>query len=241
MIRWALWRAIRIGESMGFHLPGSLDQYLRRLLQRANIGTVFDVGANRGDYGAHLRRLGYRGRIISFEPVSSTYAELTHRARHDPLWTTHQYALGKSEEVREIHIPPLDNLASLLKPSTFSLAQFGTAAQVARTERVTVRRLDAVFSACVNGRGGGVLLKVDAQGTDLDVVEGALDVLPKIAAIQLEVNVTPLYDGASSLPDSARRLGELGYDLGALFPVLFAKPDDLRLVDADCFFVRRPS
>src|SRR6185503_4175420 len=167
---------------------------------------VFDVGAHRGEYGARLRTLGYRGRIVSFEPVAATYQQLGRRAARDPQWRTHQFALGVANQECDMHIPPADDLASLLKPSDYSLNYFGASAAVVRTERVQVRRLDGIFSEAVNGHRGGVLLKVDAQGTDLDVVEGARPVLPRIVAIQLELNVIPLYDAQSSLSTATQRL-----------------------------------
>src|SRR5271166_2750310 len=44
------------------------DAALRQILMQLGISVVFDVGAHVGGYGSRLRALGYRGRIISFEP-----------------------------------------------------------------------------------------------------------------------------------------------------------------------------
>lgn len=45
-------------------------EHLVGLLERYQIETVLDVGANEGQFGAALRHSGYHGRLISFEPAS---------------------------------------------------------------------------------------------------------------------------------------------------------------------------
>ncbi|MEU0217078.1 FkbM family methyltransferase, partial [Streptomyces sp. NPDC006265] len=58
-----------------------------QLILRSRIDVVLDVGANRGQYAAMLRRFGYRGRIVSFEPLHEPLRTLRRRAAADPLWT----------------------------------------------------------------------------------------------------------------------------------------------------------
>src|SRR5881392_2722193 len=63
-------------------------------ISRYNINVVIDVSANEGQFGSSLRRNGFTGRIISFEPVSHVFDGLMRTAVRDPNWQSYNYALG---------------------------------------------------------------------------------------------------------------------------------------------------
>lgn len=48
-----------------------------------DVDAVVDVGANAGQYGELLRASGFRGRLISLEPVGEAFEQLLRRARAD--------------------------------------------------------------------------------------------------------------------------------------------------------------
>lgn len=79
----------RFGYDLKRAEPNLLD-----FLNTSNVDCVFDVGANAGQFGRRLRDRGYKGRITSFEPVASAFAQLQHEARGDKLWELHHTALG---------------------------------------------------------------------------------------------------------------------------------------------------
>src|SRR4051812_33807090 len=64
------------------------------LMRSQGIQLVLDVGANRGQYGESLRTSGYKGRIISFEPLDAAYAALEARTAADPLWECRRIGLA---------------------------------------------------------------------------------------------------------------------------------------------------
>src|SRR3954447_22702416 len=91
------WAAIRSGRfPVRFPALRRLQEhaFLHSLLQRLRIDCVLDVGANKGFFAAHLRRGGFRGQIVCFEPIRADAEEISRRAAGDTLWSGQNIALG---------------------------------------------------------------------------------------------------------------------------------------------------
>src|SRR5579875_3316105 len=131
-----------------FSSKDSLAGLLHALLKRLEISCVIDVGAHHGEYGRFLRELGYRGRIVSFEPVSDSFALLQRSCHGDRRWAAFQYGLGNVDGTTEINVMQNSTLSSFLTPSTYSkewgARVHGSDDEIVRTETVRVRRLDSV-------------------------------------------------------------------------------------------------
>jgi FkbM family methyltransferase len=217
-----------------------LALHLARLFAKLEIDCVLDVGAHVGEYGTWLRHNGFRGRIVSFEPVAASFALLERRCGRDPRWDAHRTALGSSDTDAWINVTRSSNFSSFLAPNMYSQREFGDGALVVQGEVVPVRRLDGLFDEVTAGsRHGHVYLKMDTQGWDLQVLEGATGCLDGVAALQSEVSVNAIYHGMPTLLDSIARLGSLGYLLSGLFPVQL--DSRLSVVEFDCVAVRDPS
>jgi FkbM family methyltransferase len=208
-----------------------LGLHLARLLALHRIDLVLDVGARIGEYGLWLRRNGYRGRIVSFEPVQESADQLRKCAAEDPLWRVEQCALGDTDGTAEINVAEMTNMSSLLPVTQYGRA-FQTATQ--RTETIEVRRLDSVWPSLPEGR---VYLKMDTQGFDLRVLAGAGVRISEVMALQTEAAVQVIYDGAPTHLQSLAELERLGFTVSGMFPVTL--DDRLALVEYDCVAVRR--
>src|ERR1700690_3076516 len=104
------------------HLPKECLQWSRSpsaikdILERLAINCVLDVGANQGQYGLLLRRIGYRGWILSFEPVRSNFQVLEKVAKRHGPWRAYPYALGATTRRLEINVAELSVFSSFLTP-----------------------------------------------------------------------------------------------------------------------------
>jgi len=75
------------------------------VLTEQKVNMVFDVGANTAQFGRKLREAGYRGRIVSFEPLSSVWDQLSAESKNDPLWeVAPPSVIGNENGKIEIHV-----------------------------------------------------------------------------------------------------------------------------------------
>jgi FkbM family methyltransferase len=208
------------------------------VLRRLDVNCVLDVGANRGQYGRKLRRAGYTGRIVSFEPVSEVADVLEKRAAGDPDWHVLRYALGDEDRDMEIMVAGGQaRMSSLLPPSDFGKS-WAMKLRSDTKETITVRRLDGLFDQAVDGLADPrVYLKLDTQGYDLQAFAGAGDRIKEVAGMQSEVSVLPIYDHMPTMSEQLATYAAAGFDLTAMFPVIIDAPT-LRVIEFDAVMIR---
>jgi hypothetical protein len=84
-----------------------------------------------------------------------------------------------------------------------------------------------------------VYLKMDTQGYDLAVVEGASATLDRVLALQTEVALQPIYqDMRTTLCNTVPELRKRGFEVTGLFPVTRDQKDGLQIIEFDCIMVR---
>jgi FkbM family methyltransferase len=217
------------------------SQLLEALLRQLEVNVVLDVGANRGQFAQHLRKLGYLGRIVSYEPVSTNLAELRKAADADPQWLVEDFALGDTDSTAEINVSAGTGVLSSLLPGTeFGRERFENMRdEVAGREMIRVRRLDAVFERAVEGIDKPrVFLKLDTQGYDLLALAGAGGYVKEIVGLQSEVSCIPIYDGMPHLTEQIAAYEEAGFAAAGMFPVT-RDHKSLAVIEFDLLMLRR--
>jgi FkbM family methyltransferase len=210
---------------------------LLALFADLKVDCVLDVGAHTGEYGSFLRDIGYKGFIVSFEPVPENYAELKVRSRRDPKWRVLPYALGEENTSRAMHVTGSTVFSSFLSPNRLGTDLFSTMAEVKRTEVVEVRRLDSILSECVEGiHDPRIYLKMDTQGWDIQVLVGASGVLDRVLALQSEISVQNIYSGMPGYLESLSLIGRMGFKPVGFIPV--SRDIDHGVIEFDCVMVR---
>ncbi len=237
---------LRVSRSLGYDIVPLREMkerdfalHLRELLGRAEIDCVLDVGANVGQYHDFLRnRVLYDGPIVSFEPVSRHVEVLRERARGDGDWHIEGYALGAEDGSLPINVMECDQFSSFLQPDSSRMREFASLNVPSRVETVAVRTLDAVLPGLRKRLGfERPYLKLDTQGFDIEVLQGARDSLGAMRALQTEASVIGIYKGMPGYLDTLRYLDERGFDITGLYPV--SRDSSLRLVEFDCVMINR--
>jgi hypothetical protein len=99
-------------------------------MRTAGIDALLDVGANRGQYVSWIRRAGYEGRIVSFEPIPSVMADMRSRLDADPSWSGMEIALGSAAGTVDFHVTADTVTSSTLPPGAHLMGQIPGAAVV---------------------------------------------------------------------------------------------------------------
>lgn len=192
----------------------------QRLWQTLGIDLVLDVGANRGQFGHMLRREHlYQGRIHSFEPLSDAFAILQKAAAKDERWTVERTALGATDGNAILHVAANSYSSSLLPMTTTLLHSAPQASPIAEAT-VPVTRLDRRFGEISLG-AHAVAMKLDTQGAEAAILQGASGCLDQIRLIEMEMSLITLYEGETLFMDAWRQLQEFGYELVHVEPEFY--------------------
>lgn len=207
---------------------------LAHFLASRPIDLVVDAGANLGQFAQSIRRKGYKGRIHSFEPVSYIFDALQQTASNDPLWQVTKAALGAEPGNARINVHKNHTLSSFLQGSEL-LKSFNTTEGVEQ-ETVPVRRLDDVLE---RDPGKDIFLKLDVQGFEKQVLEGAEAALDRVVAMLVELPVRSLYENSWSLNEALNYMDGLGFEPAQCRMVNPLPDDPASAVEFDVLFRRK--
>ena len=232
----AMFRAIGLEVSFA-NTAATGRNILQALFQNREFDFVLDVGANSGQYGLLVRRCGYRGPIVSFEPLTAAHAKLMDCAAGDRRWTVaERAALGARAARTAINVAENSVSSSLFRMNDRHIVAAPDSAFVG-TEEVDVVALDDCIERYVGAAIGG-LLKVDTQGYEMEVLRGAhRSLIDKIDAVQTELSLVELYAGQPLMLDVCNHLKQYNFSLRDVIPGLKDAASG-RLLQLDGIFIK---
>lgn len=217
-----------------FPLSYSVEAELARIISSNHVSLVVDVGAHRGEFGTRLRRSGYRGRLLSFEP-GPEFDHLKKLASRDHNWDIVNAACGSTAGSQILNIMKSSDFNSIRTPRGAKGA-FSSSLEIINSQNVMVVRLDQVLHEFMRPNDV-VLIKSDTQGYDLEVLLGSVGVFEHVAAVLVETSAIPIYENAPVIENSLSFLRKHGFVFAGAFPV--SRPNIV--VEFDCLAVRPPS
>jgi FkbM family methyltransferase len=172
--------------------------------------TVIDVGANVGQFACAVLSLLRPRWVHAFEPFPDAVGALRRTLGTDPRVVVHGVALGADSGELPFHVNAHSHSSSLLRLAGAHRIAFPDATEVAEV-KVPVRTLDQELAAVE--LPGPVLLKLDVQGYERWVLEGARETLRRANWVILEASFRPMYEGEPGFLDLVGDMAERGFRL----------------------------
>jgi len=207
------------------------------LIRKKNIDLILDVGAHIGEYGVDLRYYGYQNKIISFEPIKDAFIQLQRKAKKYDRWECYNYALGDKERTQNINVLNNRSCSSFLKASDFFVEKYGHSTEKIREELVEIKKLDQIFHKFYNPTNR-VLLKLDVQGFEKQILDGAENSLPYISLVQLETSMVSLYENELTIARMIDYMESKDFIPGCIEPHL-TQTASIQQLQADILFIKR--
>ena len=187
--------------------------------------TIVDVGAFQGDWSNLARQIWPESKAIMIEPNLAKQPKVSETA--DQLGAILFDDLIGAEDGRVVEFNVMESGSSVMSERS----------SLPRTvESRRLRTLDSVL----NGVSSPVLLKIDAQGYELEILRGAVQSLPTFEGILLEIAVIEINEGAPLLHDVIAYMKSAGFVTYDILEI-HRRPLDGALNQVDIFFVREES
>lgn len=210
---------------------------LEHALRNHKIDLVLDVGANVGQFAKGLREVGYKDRIISFEPLIDAHHILSKAASGQREWEVHERcAIGDINGKIQINVST-NSVSSSVLPMLKEHSDAAPESTFTRSEETPIQTLDSVSARYMTSRNS-TLIKIDTQGFEWQVLDGASETLKCARGVMIELSLVPLYSGQRLWQDIITRLETQGFNLWSLNPA-FVDPRDGRTLQLDGVFFRK--
>jgi len=205
------------------------DELNRRikLLQHHNIDVIIDIGANIGQYGGEMRALGFKGEIISFEPIKAAFEKLKKNSANDKNWKIFNCSIGEKDGQTTINVSK-NSVSSSLLDNLPQLTESAPEAAFVEKETIEIKKLDTIYES-LNLINKNVYLKIDTQGYEEMVLMGAENSLKEVSGMQIEMSFIPSYKGSITFDQMKTKLNNLGFNLMAIENGFYDKKTGMQL------------
>lgn len=219
-----------------FSPASSKNARLMACLDHCGINMVLDIGANEGQFGEELRVGGYKSDIVSFEPMADAHSKLLLRSQNDPKWqAAARVAIGADCGTIELNVSA-NSVSSSVLPMLAAHTNAAPESAYSARENVPLLSLDEAAAPYIK-EVDHILLKIDTQGYEWQVLDGAPKLIARARAVLIELSLVQLYEGQHLWLECVARLESAGFTLWALEPV-FVDLNNGRTLQMDGFFVR---
>jgi FkbM family methyltransferase len=226
----------KIGNKFGVDVKMTDEEVFMKQLKHNKIDLILDIGANTGQFSGMIFKLGYKGKIVSFEPLSSAYEILKKKSERFSNWTVaEQCAIGEEDGKIEINISKNSISSSVLKILTEHVSAAPNSEFIG-SEKVKIYKLDTIAEK-YSGDAKSIFVKIDTQGFEEKILNGSSEFIKKVKGLLIETSLVPLYEGQALFPQIYDRITKQGFELTGVQPA-FINKETGRVLQIDAIFFR---
>jgi len=181
-------------------------EYLKLWLAELAPATVVDIGVNHGQFLHLAARLWSGAQFVGLEPNAGLAAKVDALYSDNPRVRIESCAVAAENGQIDLFVTANDQNSSIHAPSAAFHDDRADDGMV-RTEAVALKRLDTAL----DGDTGPMPVKIDVQGAELEVLQGAGERLEDVAVIIIESPFEAAYDGAAGFDEIYRFLTVRGF------------------------------
>jgi FkbM family methyltransferase len=209
-----------------------ISPVLAKFISRGKALTLIDAGAH---HGCFTRTLAHycgidRGLLVEPQPA---HAERLRREFQMPNYEVVQCALSNEFADIELEINEFDATSSILPMDRTSPDFRGIDVSVREKIKCQTQTLDSLVTRA--GLSVVDLLKIDVQGAEEKLIEGATKTLRSTSLVWCEISFRPIYEGSAAFPAIYNRMCDAGFQLMALEPAYRNASGEL--LQADVLFL----
>ena len=222
----------KTGFDLHRHRPkASYFDYIKEL----NINTIFDIGANTGQFAKEIRANLPEAKIYSFEPLKEAFHNLNKNFARDRKFEAFNIALGDKEQEFEINKSSYLPSSSILEMTDIHKTLFPHTKDHTK-ESIKICRFDDIVKDLKIEKE--ILIKVDVQGFEDKVINGGTQTFQKAKIIIIETSFKNLYLGQPTFETLYQKLKFLGFNYsGSLQQKINSKTGEI--ISEDSIFLKQ--
>lgn len=196
--------------------------------------TILDIGAYRGMFSKCAHYVFPEAMIYAFEPLKDCFEELIRLKKTINKFECYNVALGEKKRETFIHRSSFDAASSLLEMDELHKQAFPDSPRE-RLEKIKVESLDAVLIG--KPLEVPLLMKIDVQGYEKLVLNGAPETLKHTDYIICEMSLSQLYKEQALFDEIYHQIIKAGFKFSGPIGEL-QHPQTTEVLQIDGLFIR---
>lgn len=218
--------------SVDFKNPFEVQDYLINSTNDKEV-IIFDVGALDGRSALRYLKHMESSKIYSFEPFPDSFSKLVANTTELKNIVPINKGLGSKKGLASFNSNSSPRTNSLMKTHESGSQIWGKG--LLETQEVIEVELTTVDAIVKEYKIPGInILKMDVQGAEVKVLEGARDTLGKgmVDLIYTEIITLPTYEGQLVFEETIKVIKSYGFKLFSLYDLSLTSQGELRQLDA---------